>query len=76
MKNVVSQPQKLKAFDYYQTAISLLMIVFGIVILFRSINIGISLPQVLIGGGFLGFGLYRGIFIVRYFKSKGIWNRK
>jgi hypothetical protein len=76
MKNVVSQPQKLKVLDYYQTAISLLMIVFGIVILFRSINIGISLPQVLIGGGFLAFGLYRGIFILKYFKNRVIWNRE
>jgi len=76
MINPISQPQKLKALDYYQTAISLLMIVFGIVILFRSINIGISLPQVLIGGGFLAFGLYRGIFILKYFKNRVIWNRK
>ena len=76
MKSAILQPHKFKAIDYYQIIISVLMIVFGIVILFRSINIGISLPQVLIGGGFLGFGLYRGIFIVRYFKSKGIWNRK
>jgi hypothetical protein len=77
MKNVVSQPQKLKAMDYYQMIISFLMIIFGMIILFRSINIGITLPQILVGGGVLAFGLYRGSFILKYFKSKkGIWNRK
>lgn len=76
MKNAVTQPQKIKAIDYYQMIISSLMIIFGIVILLRSIDLGITIPQILVGSGFLAFGIYRGSFILRYFKNKGIWQRR
>jgi uncharacterized membrane protein HdeD (DUF308 family) len=76
MKNTVFQPYKLKTIDYYQIIISVLMIIFGIVILFRSMDMGIILPQILVGGGLLTFGIYRASFILRYFKNRGIWNRR
>ena len=76
MKNTVFQPDQLKTIDYYQIIISALMIIFGIIILSRSMNLGIAIPQILVGGAFLAFGIYRGSFILRFFKNKKIWHPK
>ena len=45
--------------DKYRLALGALALVLGIVILWRTVQIAISPPAVLIGLAFIGFGAYR-----------------
>ncbi len=45
--------------DKYRIALAVIMILLGIVILWRTLEIAISPPALLIGLGFVGFGVYR-----------------
>jgi len=62
--------------DYYQITISILMVILGIVILFRSLQGGISGMTLLVGGGFLGLGCYRLKFVIRYFRERRKCSRR
>ncbi len=45
--------------DKYRIVLAVIMIVLGLVILWRTLPIAISPPALLIGFGFIGFGIYR-----------------
>ena len=45
--------------DKYRIALAVLMIVLGVVILWRTLLIAVSPPALLVGFGFIGFGAYR-----------------
>lgn len=62
--------------DYYQITISVLMVILGLVILFRSLQGGINTMTLLVGGGFLGLGCYRLKFVISYFKERRECNRR
>ncbi len=56
--------------DYYQIITSMLMTVLGGIILLRTLNFGIFIPSILVGGGLLGLGIYRLSFIYKYLKGR------
>lgn len=60
----------LRALDWFQIAVSVLMVALGTVILIRSLPLGFLLPALLLGGGFIIFGLYRLSFVVRYVQGR------
>ncbi len=62
--------------DYYQITVSVLMVILGVVILFRSLQSGISSMTLLVGGGFLGLGCYRLKFVVAYFMERRKCSRR
>ncbi len=45
--------------DKYRIALAVIMVVLGVVILSRTIMIAVSPPALLVGFGFIGFGVYR-----------------
>lgn len=57
--------------DAFRTIISVLMIVLGVVILARTLPLGVHLQALLIGLGFVGLGAYRLAFVIAYFARKG-----
>ena len=69
-------PDKLSRADWYQIFTSVLMVMLGAIILFRSLTDGITPMTLLVGGGFLALGCYRLNFVVKYFKEKRKCNRK
>ncbi len=69
-KNYVS-PEKLSRLDYYRIAISVLMTILGGIILMRALSSGIyTFLTFLVGGGFLGLGIYRLSFVYKYLKRR------
>jgi len=69
-------PDKLCRTDYYQIFTSILMVILGVIILFRSFTSNITMMPLLVGGGFLTLGIYRLNFVVKYFKEKRKCSRK
>lgn len=63
-------PPRFTAADAYRTATSALMVVMGVVILARTLPLGVHLQAVLVGAGFLGLGLYRLSFVVSYLRRR------
>jgi uncharacterized BrkB/YihY/UPF0761 family membrane protein len=72
----VSPDYRISRADYYQITISVLMVILGMVILFRSLQDGISGMTLLVGGGFLGLGCYRLKFVVGYFMERRKCSRR
>jgi uncharacterized BrkB/YihY/UPF0761 family membrane protein len=72
----VGPDYKITRADYYQITISVLMLILGIVILFRSLQNGISSMVLLVGGGFLGLGCYRLKFVVAYLVERRKCSRR
>jgi hypothetical protein len=72
----VGPDYKISRADYYQITISVLMVILGMVILFRSLQDGISGMTLLVGGGFLGLGCYRLKFVVAYFRERRKCSRR
>jgi hypothetical protein len=58
------------AADVYRTLTSVLMVVMGIVILARTLPLGLHLQAILVGLGFLGLGAYRLSFVVAYLRRR------
>jgi small-conductance mechanosensitive channel len=72
----VGPDYKITRADYYQITISVLMVILGIVILFRSFEGGIGAMTLLVGGGFLGLGCYRLKFVLAYFMERRKCSRR
>jgi uncharacterized BrkB/YihY/UPF0761 family membrane protein len=56
--------------DYYQMFTSALMMIIGVIILYRSLSAGITLTSVLVGGGFLALGCYRLKFVIKFLRER------
>lgn len=56
--------------DMYQTVTSVLMVVLGIVILARTLGLGMHLTALLVGLGFLALGAYRLSFVLAYLRRR------
>jgi uncharacterized BrkB/YihY/UPF0761 family membrane protein len=56
--------------DAYRTAISVLMVVVGAVILVRTLPTGLHLQALLVGGAFVGLGMHRLSFVVAYLRGR------
>jgi small-conductance mechanosensitive channel len=69
-KSKSPMPGKLSKTDYYQIITSFLMVILGVIILIRSLSGPITPMTLLVGGGFLGLGVYRLNYVVKYFKGK------
>ena len=52
-------PTKFTITDKYRLVLGVIALVLGIVILWRTIAIAISLPGLMVGIAFIGFGVYR-----------------
>ncbi|MDI7275408.1 MAG: hypothetical protein QME94_05480 [Anaerolineae bacterium] len=52
-------PERLTAADVCRAAMGLVMIPLGVVILVRTLSIAFTVPGVLVGGAFVGFGVHR-----------------
>lgn len=65
-------PPRYTAADVYRTLTSILMVVMGIVILARTLPLGVHLQALLVGLGFLGLGAYRLSFVVAYLRRRKI----
>jgi uncharacterized membrane protein len=66
----VSKAAAFTRVDAYQTVTSVLMVVLGAVILARTLPLGLHLPALLVGGGFVALGAYRLAFVIAYFRKK------
>lgn len=56
--------------DHYQIITSILMTIIGGIILLRAFLSGIFATSLLVGGGFLGLGIYRLSFVYKYFRDR------
>jgi uncharacterized membrane protein HdeD (DUF308 family) len=73
---IAGADHKISRRDYYQIFTSALMVILGVVILFRSFADSIAIMPLLVGGGFLALGCYRLNFVVKYFKERRKWNHR
>jgi hypothetical protein len=62
--------QSLRLRDYMQIVNSVLFFVVGLVILFRAMAVGVGPVPLVIGGGFVAFGVYRLKHVREYFKRR------
>jgi uncharacterized membrane protein HdeD (DUF308 family) len=67
---------RLSSMDYYQIFTSVLMLVMGAVILFRSFTGSVTVPALLVGAGFLALSCYRLRFVIRYFEERRKWSHR
>ncbi len=58
-KRNLPPPTRFAWSDKYRIVLAVIMIVLGVVILWRTLSIAISPPALLVGFGFIGFGVYR-----------------
>ncbi len=58
------------AVDAYRTVTSVLTIVLGIVILARTLPLGLHVQALLVGIGFVGLGAYRLSFVIAYLRRR------
>ncbi|HEV2283536.1 MAG TPA: hypothetical protein VGX75_14225 [bacterium] len=63
-------PARYTGADVYRTLTSVLMVAMGIVILARTLPLGVHLQALLVGLGFLGLGAYRLSFVVAYLRRR------
>lgn len=70
MGEVDGAPRRFTAVDVYRTLMSVLMIAMGIVILARTLPLGVHLQALLVGLGFVGLGGYRLSFVVSYLRGR------
>jgi len=66
----MNSPKNLTRLDYYQIITSILMTFLGGIILLKALFSGIFILTFLVGGGFLGLGIYRLSFIYRFLKGR------
>lgn len=66
----MNSPKNLTRLDYYQIITSILMTFLGGIILLKALFSGIFILTFLVGGGFLGLGIYRLSFVYRYLKRR------
>jgi uncharacterized membrane protein HdeD (DUF308 family) len=72
-REMVTPNRKISGKDYYQIFTSIFMVILGAIILFRSMSHSAVIMPLLVGVGFLALGVYRLIFVVRYFKERRKW---
>ena len=60
------------AADVYRTLTSVLMVAMGIVILARTLPLGLHLQALLVGLGFVGLGAYRLSFVLAYLRRRRV----
>ncbi|EQB64131.1 MAG: hypothetical protein RBG1_1C00001G1710 [candidate division Zixibacteria bacterium RBG-1] len=71
MKDSLETPAKnFTRMDYYQMALSILMVILGPVIIVRSLLSGFSILALIVGIGFLFLGAYRLSFVYRFLKGQ------
>lgn len=70
-KTALPKIEELSTLDYYKIIVSGLLVVLGVVILYRSVLSKPSPLSILFSLSLLGFGIYRIRVIVDYFKEKG-----
>jgi hypothetical protein len=56
--------------DAYRTATSVLMVLMGLVILARTLPLGVHAEALLVGLGFVGLGAYRLSFVIAYVRRR------
>ncbi len=56
--------------DALRTVTSVLMVIMGMVILARTLPMGVHLQALLVGLGFVGLGAYRLSFVIAYFRRR------
>lgn len=67
---------KLKLTDKIKAINSVLFIIFGIIIMMRSIhliflNTGLKAwMPILVGASFIGYGIYRTVYVIKYIRDK------
>jgi hypothetical protein len=80
MKRAIAQitgaDHKISRRDYYQMFTSALMVILGVMILFRSWSGSIVIMPLLVGGGLLTLGCYRLNFVVKYFRERQKCNHR
>jgi hypothetical protein len=67
---------KLSSMDYYQIFTSVLMLIIGAIIVFRSFAGTVTVAGLLVGGGFLALSCYRLRFVIRYFEERRKWSHR
>jgi hypothetical protein len=71
------RPERLRPLDYYQVGVTILLVLLGGWILLRAAAEGFPpLSAWMVGGGFLGFGLYRLWHVVSYFRTGGAGHQR
>ena len=71
MSEPVGAPRYTAA-DAYRTLTSILMVAMGVVILVRTLPMGLHLQAMLVGLGFIGLGAYRLSFVVAYLRGRRV----
>jgi len=66
----VREPVTFTRGDAYRTVTSVLMIALGVVILARTLPLGVHLQALLVGAGFVGLGAYRLAFVIGYLRAR------
>ncbi len=64
LRRKLPPPSRITFTDVLQILIGVIAIPLGLVILFRTWQLGGSIPALLIGGAFIAFGLYRTFFAI------------
>jgi hypothetical protein len=59
MRRQVPPPEAFTWQDAFHIAIGIICIPVGAIILYRTLSIAVALPAILVGGGFIAFGIYR-----------------
>ncbi|HET7265820.1 MAG TPA: hypothetical protein VFL28_14240 [bacterium] len=65
-----ASPPRYTAVDLYQAVTSAAMVAVGLVILVRTLPLGLHPQALLAGFGFLGLGAYRLSFVVAYLRRR------
>lgn len=58
-RNNLPPPTQFTLSDKYRFVLGFMMIVLGVVVLWRTLSIAISPPAILMGVAFIAFGVYR-----------------
>jgi len=73
---ILTPKHEISGRDYYQVITSVLMVILGGIILFRSVSHSAVIMPLLVGGGLLALGVYRLNFVVKHFKERKKWNHR
>lgn len=58
-KRPLPPPERFTSADLLRIGLGVAMIPLGLAILFRTLSIAVTVPGVLVGGAFVGFGIHR-----------------
>lgn len=68
----MGRPESFTRLDLFRTVTSVLMTVVGVVIVVRSLPLGLHLMPILVGLAFVGLGVHRLAFVVTFLRRRGI----